>query len=181
MKVISGILRGLSLLVTLAIVAALLIAAPLLFGNQPMIVLSGSMEPAYPVGSITYYKQAPFEEIEIGDTITFGIGESSLATHRVVDKDTNAGTFTTKGDANDTQDANPVSYQQVKGKTAAFAIPYAGFFVDFLQNWYAIAACAGVLVLDGLFGRDNKKDKKETTEDSQMPQKVVYRSSKPKG
>lgn len=157
MKVISGIIRVLSRIVYVIIILALLIAAPMLFGNRPVIVLSGSMKPDYPVGSVTYYKKAAFAELSVGDTITFKIGDNSLATHRIVAIDAQAQAFTTKGDNNDTQDANQVSYQAVQGKTASFAIPYAGYFINYVQKWQAIVACGLVLLLGMIFDTDKKK------------------------
>lgn len=150
MKVLSGIFRGLACIVYLVIILSLLIAAPLLLGNKPVVVLSGSMEPKYPVGSVTYYKKSAFEDIAVGDAITFQIGDNSLATHRVTAIDTVDQTFTTKGDNNDTEDAVAVSYDEVRGKTAAIAIPFAGYFVNYVQRWYVLVTCGGVLVLDML-------------------------------
>jgi len=74
MRLFAGIAKMLSWLVYAAIFAALAIAAPILFGYRPVAVLSGSMEPAYPVGSIIYYKAADFNEINAGDAVTFKIG-----------------------------------------------------------------------------------------------------------
>ncbi|MDD4849236.1 MAG: signal peptidase I [Gemmiger sp.] len=157
MRIVSGIVRVMSWLVYLVIVLSLLIAAPILFGYKPIVVLSGSMEPAYPVGSITYYKQTAFENIAVGDAITFQIGESSLATHRVVAVNAEDQTFTTKGDHNDTEDATPVAYTGVQGKTVKFAIPYAGQYIAAVQHWYIIVACGLILLLDMLLSPERKK------------------------
>ena len=159
MAIISGIMRVLTWLVYIAIAAALLIAAPLIFEYKPVVVLSGSMEPAYPVGSILYYKSAGFEDINEGDAITFSIGEGSYATHRVVEKDEGARSFVTKGDNNPSNDANPVEYGRVAGKALGFALPYAGYFKEMAFHWQTILV-AFLILLAGAIVSPAKEDKK---------------------
>lgn len=156
MKVLLGILKTLSCLVYIIIFIALAIASPLLFGYKPVVVLSGSMLPDYPVGSVTYYKQVDFDEIEVGDVITFDLGEDSLATHRVIEINEATQEFTTKGDNNETNDSSPVSYTEVQGETVNLVIPYAGYFICYVQNWYVIAVCAVILILDLIFTKEKK-------------------------
>lgn len=134
--------------VYLCIAAFLLIAAPLAVGNHPVVVLSGSMEPAYPVGSVIYYKSASPDDISAGDPITFRAGEDgALITHRVVEKREITREFVTKGDANETADPSPVSYALVVGKASGWAIPYAGYLVTFGKKPAVIAIMAGILFL----------------------------------
>ena len=165
MAVLSGIMRVLTWLVYIAIAAALLMSAPLIFGYQPVVVLSGSMEPAYPVGSILYYKSADFEEINEGDVITFAIGEGSYATHRVVEKDRDARSFITKGDNNPSNDVSPVEYDRVAGKALGFAIPYAGYFKEMAFHWYTIAI-AFLIILAGTIVSPAKENKKTSSRES---------------
>lgn len=142
---------GLSILswpVYLCIVAYLLIAAPMMLSFHPVVVLSGSMEPTYPVGSIIYYKAAAFNEIEAGDAITFRTGSGdALVTHRVVEKHEISEEFITQGDANETTDPNPVEYRNVVGRVGLFCIPFAGYFVTFGRQPVVIGVMAGILVL----------------------------------
>ncbi len=157
MKIISGIIKALACMVYAVVILLLLIAAPALFGNQPVIILSGSMEPSYPVNGVTYYHRAVFDDISVGDVITFSIGDGSLATHRVIDIDKKAQTFTTKGDNNTTADSNPVHFNSVRGKTFDFAIPFAGFLVNYVRTWYSILAFSIIILLDIVFGKEKKK------------------------
>lgn len=158
MKVVSAVVRALTWLVLTIIALTLLLIAPLVAGYHPVVVLSGSMLPSYPVGSVTYYKSAAYEDIAVGDPITFRIGEDGeLATHRVTAKDDTAQSFTTKGDHNETEDVNPVPYSRVAGKTTGFAIPYVGYFVRYAQQWYVLGACGIILVLDILLTPEKKK------------------------
>ncbi len=151
MKKILKMLNILSWPIYICIAAYLLIAAPVIAGYRPVVVLSGSMEPAFQVGSVIYYKETPFSRIEAGDPITFRAGGGeALVTHRVVEKQEISQAFITKGDANPSEDPNPVAYENVVGKAASFCIPYAGYLVDFGKQPRVIAVMAAVL-LAGVF------------------------------
>lgn len=162
MKAIKKLFDLLSGVVYLCILCFLLIAAPLVLGHHPVIVLSGSMEPTYRVGSIIYYKDTPFEQIEVGDPITFH-GEDSdvLVTHRVVEKLEAERAFGTEGDANGSRDPENVQYENVVGKATQFCIPYAGYFVNYGKQPAAIAALAAVLLLGMLADHLYKEEEKE--------------------
>lgn len=166
MKIIKGIFNILSWAVYACIICYLLIASPMVAGYRPVVVLSGSMEPTYHVGSVIYYKHADFADINVGDAITFRAGEASMVTHRVTQKGELSGTFTTKGDANMSEDPNPVDYSQVLGKVLKFSIPMAGFFVGYSKNFMVIGLMAAVIIinilLDSLF--PTKKKGEERTE-----------------
>ena len=112
------------LIVMLILVACLYI--PKFFGISPLIVLSGSMEPEYPIGSLLYVNQHNLDDIKIGDAITFYIDESTLVTHRVVGIDESSCTYITKGDANENVDNSSVSAEQIIGK-AHFNLPLIGY------------------------------------------------------
>ncbi len=102
---------------------------------KPYIILSGSMEPAVPVGSIVISK--PMQSYSVGDIITFSQNGSSkdLVTHRVasISKDESGTTFKTKGDANEEDDGWTIKNENVVGKTS-FIIPLAGYVVDFAKK-----------------------------------------------
>lgn len=155
--------------VYICIVLYLAIAAPILLGWRPVVVLSGSMEPTFHVGSIIYYKQVPFDQIQEGDPITFYIGDDgSMVTHRVVEKQAISQQFITKGDANEGNDPNPVKFQSVAGKATSFSLPYAGKFVEFGKQKPVIIIMALILILG--IGLDSigtkKKDSPETGQSS---------------
>ena len=159
LKVVSTILRVLSWLVYAVIIAVLLIALPMVGGYRPVVVLSGSMEPSYPVGSIIYYKATGFDDISVGDAITFRLGEGALATHRVVKKNNQDQSFVTKGDNNATQDANPVLYSEVVGRSSGFAVPYAGFVSAYLKNGFILSTLGAILLLSAFVTPEGKKKK----------------------
>ena len=109
MKIFKKVVSYLSILCYVVIIALVLILAPMVVGYKPVVVLSGSMEPTYPVGSLIYYKAASFEDIKENDAITFRVDDDTLVTHRVIVKNEISQTFVTKGDANPTNDTNPVA------------------------------------------------------------------------
>ena len=60
-----------TLAVILALTLVLLLVAPRVFGVHVFTVLSGSMEPAYPVGSMIYVKSVDPFQLKAGDVISF--------------------------------------------------------------------------------------------------------------
>lgn len=139
-----------TLLVAVVVLLAVLLVGVRVVGLTPFTVLSGSMEPAYPVGSLIYVKKVPAQEVEVGDPITFVMNEDLLvATHRVVAIDAEGQYFNTKGDANNAADGSPVHFNNLIGKPL-FCIPYLGFLSSFLTNppgMYVGWSVIGVLLL----------------------------------
>lgn len=99
---------------------------PKLFGIRIYGVLTGSMTPAYSVGGVVYVKETDASDIQIGDVITFRMGTNTdyVMTHRVVEMD--GSFFVTKGDANNSVDPEPVSYDRLIGKVILFVPGLAG-------------------------------------------------------
>ena len=161
MKKIKKMAGLLALLVYGCIFCYLLIAAPLLAGYRPVVVLSGSMEPAFPVGSVIYYHSAPFTAIEEGDAITFRAGDQAMVTHRVTGISSLSAEFRTKGDANESEDPNPVPYEAVLGRVPELAVPDAGYFVSYGKRAYVIGLMAAVIlfnmVLDSLLPEEGRR------------------------
>ena len=148
------------------------IFVPKFFGIEPMIVLSGSMEPTYHVGSLLYVKDANPDEIKEGDPITFYISDDTLVTHRVVEVDTVNKQYTTKGDANETIDGAPVFFDQVLG-TPVFNIPKLGYLGDKLSSlsgkiiYITIIVVVFILMFLGdLIWPEQKEEKKKEEEES---------------
>lgn len=172
MKIIKGLVSAASWVVYACIICYLLIASPMIAGYKPVVVLSGSMEPTYHVGSVIYYKQAPFAEINEGDAITFRAGTDGMVTHRVTEKSELSGTFTTKGDANPSEDPSPVEYANVLGKVLKFSVPYAGYFVTYSKNFTVIGIMAGVIILniilDSLFPKKKEEERTENRNEEKL-------------
>ncbi|MDO5400341.1 MAG: signal peptidase I [Eubacteriales bacterium] len=157
-----------SILVALAVVLAIALAGVRLVGLRVFTVLSGSMEPAYHVGSLIYVRKVDYQSLRPGDVITFMLDEDTVATHRIVavvpdEEDPSVLRYRTKGDANDTEDGSLVHYKNVIG-TPVFTIAKLGYLASYIQNppgtYVAISVGAVLLLLmflpDLLF-----EDKKE--------------------
>ena len=163
-----------SLLVTVVIIVALLLAGVRLFGFQVFTVLSGSMEPTYHTGSLIYVKDVDYRDLGDGDVITFMLSEDTIATHRIVgvvpdEEDPSVVRYRTKGDANDAEDGSLVHYKNVIG-TPVFTIPYLGYVASYIQNppgtYIAISGGAILMLLvflPDLLSSDDKDQKKEET------------------
>ena len=135
-----------------------IVCLPLIIKYKPIVVLSGSMEPTFKVGSIIYYKPVSQSEIKVNDIITFKMG-NSLVTHRVNQIKNN--TYITKGDANDSVDSNPVTYENVKGKVPQISVTYLGYGVRFInENMYVFLIFIFILLLEFLLSNKNKESKK---------------------
>lgn len=121
----------LNLLGELLLIGVILICIPLtlprLFGYEVYSVVSGSMEPAIPTGSLVYIKEAEPETIEEKEVIAFysPSNEDAIITHRVVTNKVVSGEFETKGDANQANDPQPVPYANLVGRVT-LSIPIAG-------------------------------------------------------
>lgn len=104
-------------------------------GFTARVVLSGSMEPAISTGSVIF--TLPRDAYEVDDVITFRSDARAVTptTHRVVEvkPDPLGNIYTTKGDANDTNDLATVRQGQVMGKVL-FHVPYLGYVLDFAKQ-----------------------------------------------
>lgn len=144
LRKICEVLTGI-LMLCLALLAGILII-PRLFGFQSLAVLSGSMEPKIGVGSIVFAKECDESDISIGDVITYRISENTMVTHRVDNIDQGNHLYYTKGDANETADAEPVVFENIVGKVA-FSIPYIGYISIYAKTPLGILAICVILVI----------------------------------
>ena len=133
---------------TLLLISLVLFCLPLtvprLFGYQVYSVISGSMEPTIPVGSLVYIHEEAPEELREGEVIAFYGARDSAAiiTHRVVENRVVMGELITKGDANQTNDMNPIPYANVIGKVV-YQVPGAGKAAELFTSaeGKVLAAC----------------------------------------
>lgn len=161
-----------TVLVVVVVLLAVALVGVRVVGLQTYAVVSGSMEPDYPVGSLLYVKSVDYKQLEVGDVITFMIDEDTVATHRIIeiipdDEDPEVLRFRTKGDNNRVEDGTPVHYKNIIG-TPVFCIPGLGYFANYIQNppgmYLAIGGAAILLILvflPDLFKDDSKDDKRQ--------------------
>jgi signal peptidase len=118
------------------IIALLLIvsAFPIPGNFQIKTVQSGSMEPAIQTGGLVVVK--PTENYQEGDVVTF-FGEDSYetVTHRITSVQLVEGEprYVTKGDANENEDREKISREQIIGKVI-LDLPYLGYVVNFAKT-----------------------------------------------
>ena len=158
-----------SILVAAVVLLAVALVGVRIVGLQPYVVLSGSMEPTYPVGSLIYVKSADYKQLKVGDPITFLVSEDTVATHRIIEvlpdeDDPNTIRYFTQGDANDAPDGSSVHYKNIIGKPV-FSIPYLGYVSNYIQTppgkYVAISGCALLMLLvflPDVFAKDDKKN-----------------------
>lgn len=99
-----------------------------ILGYNYKTVLTGSMEPVIPVGSIVITKEQSSYEME--DIISFQ-EEGSVITHRIISIDRER--YITKGDANNVADTEEVQQKQILGKVI-LTIPLLGYLVMWLMS-----------------------------------------------
>lgn len=168
-----------TIIVVMVVILAILLVGVRLFGLQVYSVLSGSMEPEYPVGSLIYVKEVDYKELKVGDPITYLLDEDTVVTHRIIEilideEDSNTIRYFTQGDANGIPDATSVHYKNIIG-TPVFTIPYMGYVSNYIQNppgmYIAISAGAILLMLvflPDLFS-DDKSNKKQPAREKEEP------------
>ncbi|WGD37945.1 signal peptidase I [Lysinibacter sp. HNR] len=122
----------------LVVAVASLVVVPRFLGATSLTVLTGSMEPTLPPGTIVVIQPRAVEDIRVGDVVTYQLesGRPEVVTHRVVGIRENASgeiAFTMRGDNNTLNDPRPVIEEQVRG-VLIYAIPYLGLVVNFLDS-----------------------------------------------
>ena len=159
-------------LVVLVVILAILLVGVRLVGLQPYVVLSGSMEPTYPVGSLVYVQKVDYHDLKVGDPITYMLDSDTVVTHRIIEvlvdeENSDVIRYFTQGDANDIPDGTSVHYKNIIGKPV-FSIPYLGYVSNYIQQppgLYVALAGGAILILlvflPDIFAEDDKK-KKET-------------------
>lgn len=167
-----------TVLISAVVIFVILLAGVRLAGLKPLAVLSGSMEPEYPVGSLLYVKNVDTKKLKVGDDITFMLDEKTLATHRIVgvipdEDDDSVVRFKTKGIANEYSDGGLVHSKNVVGKPV-FCIPYFGYVSSYIQNppGLYIAIAAGIIILSLAFLPDLFKNKPKKAEDTERSSEI---------
>lgn len=147
MKVFQKVCNLLStlILIVFAVIAAILIL-PVVFGCKSMAVVSGSMEPNIPVGSIVIVREADGDELAVGDVITYAMSGNTMVTHRITAIDRDARCVTTKGDANEVSDGNPVAFSDIVGKEL-FHVPFLGYLTIYIKTPLGIVGVCGVMIV----------------------------------
>ena len=116
---------------------------PSLFGYSMLIIASPSMTGAIEAGDAIIIKKS--DSYAVGDMITyFPADESFSVTHRIVRMEGDK--FYTKGDANQSEDPDPVLIEQIAGKVAV-KLDKVGYFIGWLKSPAGIIIAAAFIVL----------------------------------
>ena len=127
-RVVAGLAWTLSLALLGLVVLAVVV--PRLTGSTPYAILTGSMQPDLPPGSLVVVRPVEPDEIGLGDVVTYQLrsGEPTVVTHRVVGVGRSTRgevVLTTQGDANASPDAETVRGVQVRG-AVRYSLPRVG-------------------------------------------------------
>lgn len=125
-----------SVLIVIALLSPVFVCPVVAFfvGGGFGVIMSGSMEPAIPVGSIVIFRKVNPEDVKVGDVIAYETGESTTA-HRVIEKVFENGSFyfRTQGDANENPDEHIVKPEDICG-ALMLTIPYYGYLIHYART-----------------------------------------------
>lgn len=134
-----------TVLMLLAFALAGLMVLPTLLGYERYVIITGSMVPTLPVGSVVYDEVVPVEDLEVGDVITFvpppEFGVTDPVTHRIVQikvagDDSGAPgqrVFRTQGDNNEDQDPWKMVLDGPEQPRVVHHVEYVGYVYMALQ------------------------------------------------
>lgn len=124
-------------------------------------IISGSMEPAIPIGSAILVRSVDPAALAPGEVIAFSRNGAVVA-HRVVENDV---TITTKGDANEAADPMPVQYSSVIGRVE-HSLPGVGGLLEMMTSGAGRLYAVGLVLAGGLLrfagGQLGQKAKAQT-------------------
>lgn len=148
------VIQAMLLAVTVSLILGLGFMIAILDIN-PYVIVSGSMEPELPVGSVCLV-DCQQKEPEVGDIISYK-AKDTIITHRVIEE-TDDG-YITKGDSNSVADPGIVKPKQIFG-TVICSIPKVGYAVMFMRTLKGIVLIAIGAVCFGLIGRllENRRE-----------------------
>jgi len=166
-----------TIMVCIAILFAFFISAIRVFGVDVFGVLTGSMEPTYPTGSLIYVKPVDTSTLRVNDVITFSLSPNVIATHRIVEivpdeNNPSVVRYRTKGDANNSVDASLVSAGNIIGKVV-FSVPTLGYIASYIQSppGIYVAIAISILMIVFVFITDTvTADKKNDANPNAPPQ-----------
>ena len=116
------------------------------FGLRPVVVLSGSMSPSIPAGSLAVSRAVSATELHTGDVVTVTAGDRHV-THRIVavDHDGASATLQLKGDANPRADEQ--SHVVRSAPRVVASAPHVGRVVALLSRPPGVFVFAGYAAL----------------------------------
>jgi signal peptidase len=160
-----------ALLIAVIALALILIVVPKIADATPLTVLTGSMEPLYPPGTLIYVLPVKPADVRLGDVITYQIesGNPAVISHRVIAINSPANgkrTFILKGDNNSIADPAAVLPVQIRGRLW-YSVPLLGWVNSALngtkRSWIvdvvaaALFAYAAFMIISGIVAASRKR------------------------
>jgi signal peptidase len=169
-----GLGIGGALLLVVIALALILIVVPKIAGATPLTVLTASMVPRYPPGTLIFVLPVKTDDIRIGDVVTYQIqsGNPAVISHRVIAINNQANgkrTFILRGDNNSSPDPAAVIPAQVRGRLW-YSVPLMGWVnsaVNGSKRTWIVDVLAGLLfayaaymVISGIYSAARKRHPK---------------------
>lgn len=141
-----------------AIVFAVLVFAFLVIGPHTgrygtLTVLTASMRPTFPPGSVVVVVPTPVTQVKVGDVITYAVPaeDHHVVTHRVIEV-VEPGVVRTRGDANGADDP---WVARLRGKTAwkvRAGLPGVGYVIQAMRGPSSRLVCIMATLMAALVG-----------------------------
>ena len=138
-----------NILAIITVIAVGFVGFNIISGAKGYAVITDSMVPVFKKGDIVFVKETDFSSVNEGDILTVSFPDSSgYFTHRVVSVDRDAGMFRTKGDANESEDPQPSTAEQIVGKVW-YSVPLLGYISIFISsmNLIKISVILAIVVI----------------------------------
>ena len=160
------VLSGVLLLLVVGLGLALVVI-PKATGATPLTVLTSSMEPGLPPGTLVIVRPVAADALRIGDVVTYQMvsGDATVVTHRIlslISSSDGSRSFIVQGDNNSAPDDDPVLAEQIQGRLW-YAVPYVGYVNNLVNGanraWIipvltaALFGYAGFMVAGGVLDR----------------------------
>ena len=124
------------------------LVAAFALGYKFLNILTGSMTPTMPVNTVVIVKQIDMKDVEVGDVVTFKMGDSNV-THRVVEKqDTGRNVvLKTQGDAAENQGTRETVTKENYVGTVIYYVKDLGVLLELIKDNIIIIVVCIVLAL----------------------------------
>ena len=147
-------------IIYILVVIYLLVFIPTIWGQRPLVVISGSMEPTLNVGGILYYHRKNINDFKINDIVVYQLNDHIIS-HRVYDITNNG--IIAKGDANETYYDLLITKDKILGGGTNWCSPFIGYYTDYIyRHKYLLMISIGIILIDMIFDKKKKAgDKNE--------------------
>jgi signal peptidase len=150
----AGVGLSVGILLIVVALAAVLLVVPKASGSVPLTILTPSMEPTLPPGTLIVVRPVDTDDLQVGDVATYQIrsGEPAVITHRITaiaSASDGTRSFTFTGDNNAEPDSKAVTPAQIQGRVW-YSVPLVGWANQAVngqaRGWIIPAAAVGLLV-----------------------------------